>query len=136
MKFRVLIFVFEYVFSFEFGRLVTKCSSSSPLITDIILSCAQEQESVNFVVIGEPTPLQRHRTLKCGKNYNPSSKAQADFAKSCEMFMPEVPLVGPLDVSIDFYFTRPKYHYRTGKYSHLLKIDADTWHSNRPGAVS
>ena len=34
------------------------------------------------------------------------------------------PITGPVRVEIDFFFARPKSHYRTGKYSGILKPDA------------
>lgn len=34
-------------------------------------------------------------------------------------------------MTLEFYVDRPKSHYRTGKYSHLLKDNAPTWHTSR-----
>ena len=34
------------------------------------------------------------------------------------------PLTGPVSVSIEFFFSRPKAHYRTGKYSSVLRENA------------
>ncbi len=39
----------------------------------------------------------------------------------------------PLRVDMTFYMPRPKKHYRTGKYSHILRDDAPKmWHTNKP----
>ena len=35
-------------------------------------------------------------------------------------------------MGIVFYFNRPKSHYRTGKYSYLLKDDAPKYHTKTP----
>lgn len=41
-------------------------------------------------------------------------------------------LLGPVYMSYEFRFPRPKNHFRTGKFSHVLKDDAPTWHTNTP----
>ena len=35
-------------------------------------------------------------------------------------------------MGVVFYFNRPKSHYRTGKYSYLLRDDAPTHHTKTP----
>lgn len=83
-----------------------------------------------FVIEGEPQALSRHRHLLNSKiMYNPSAKLQNQFAKDSISHMPATPLSGPLEVSLLFYFTRPKIHYRTGKLSGVLKVTAPTFHS-------
>ena len=38
-----------------------------------------------------------------------------------------------IQVDMTFYMPRPKKHYRTGKYSDLLRDDTPkTWHTNKP----
>lgn len=39
------------------------------------------------------------------------------------------PLAGPVEVHLVFWLPRPRSHYRTGKFSHLLRADAPA----RPG---
>jgi len=39
---------------------------------------------------------------------------------------------GPVQLGCRFHFARPKKHYRTGKYSHLLREDAPTYMSKTP----
>ncbi len=41
-------------------------------------------------------------------------------------------LDGPVSMSCIFWFTRPKKHYRTGKYSHLLRDDAPVYKGSAP----
>lgn len=42
------------------------------------------------------------------------------------------PFDGPVSVSIAFVLPRPKKHYRTGRFAHLLRPDAPTWHTTKP----
>lgn len=42
------------------------------------------------------------------------------------------PLTGPLAVSFSFAMPRPKSHYRTGIYDHLLKPGAPAGHTSKP----
>ena len=49
--------------------------------------------------------------------------------------MPDEPLEGPLEVRLLFYFSRPKNHYRSGRYAHILKDGADCWHIKRNGKM-
>lgn len=39
---------------------------------------------------------------------------------------------GKVLLSVDFYFSRPKSHFRSGKNAHLLKDDAPQWHIQTP----
>lgn len=39
---------------------------------------------------------------------------------------------GPLEVDVIFTMTRPKSHYRTGKFAHELKPDAPHYHTSKP----
>lgn len=39
---------------------------------------------------------------------------------------------GRVSLKVDFYFARPKSHYRSGKNAHLLKDDAPEWHTQTP----
>lgn len=45
------------------------------------------------------------------------------------------PLTGPIEFSFHFVMPRPKHHYRTGKWSALLKPDAPTAHTIKPDAT-
>lgn len=46
-----------------------------------------------------------------------------------------VPFTCALEVSFTFWLLRPKNHYRTGKYSHLLRDDSPEHHVVRPDAL-
>ena len=44
------------------------------------------------------------------------------------------PYDGPICVDVEFYFRRPKKHFRTGKFSQLLRDDAPKRHAVKPDA--
>ena len=90
------------------------------------------EKMISFTVHGEPLPLQRHRTAR-GIMYNPSEKYQKSFYEACKTYLPQIPWDGAIEAKIVFYMSRPKNHYRTGSYSHLLKSDVKRWHSSRQG---
>ena len=77
---------------------------------------------MNFKVYFPPTSLKRHRHSKFGTHtYDPSSKDKKDFVNKIANLIPDKPLEGALKAKLFFYEKRPKSHYRTGKYSHILK---------------
>lgn len=43
-------------------------------------------------------------------------------------------LAGPVAVRVVASFARPKAHYRTGRFAHLLRDDAPYWHTQAPDA--
>lgn len=86
---------------------------------------------IYFEVIGNPTPQQRHRHR--GKfTYDPSAKDKERFLFKSIKHRPEEPITTPLRIQMEFVFSRPKSHYRTGKYSTLLKEHIPTMHITRP----
>jgi Holliday junction resolvase RusA-like endonuclease len=42
------------------------------------------------------------------------------------------PLDEPVELYLNFYFSRPKGHYRSGKYSNVLRDDAPFLHGTKP----
>jgi Holliday junction resolvase RusA-like endonuclease len=87
---------------------------------------------LRFQVNYKPTPLKRPRLVKSNIVYDPSKKDKKDWLNLCRKYAPPVPLAGPLRMNIEFYFARPKCHYRTGKYSKELKATAPHIHTNMP----
>ena len=63
---------------------------------------------------------------------DPSASDKGDFLSIIQKNAPEEPFKQPLSVSIFFYFSRPKSHFKTGKNSHLLKDYAPSWHTSKP----
>jgi len=83
----------------------------------------------------KPRSQQRHKARRAGNKvfmYDPSSKDKDSFRKQASKFAPKHPLEGPISVSMVFSMPRPKSHYRTGKYSHLLKKDVPSRHTSKP----
>jgi Holliday junction resolvase RusA-like endonuclease len=95
-----------------------------------IINGTWSPRSIYLIVPGEPRPLSRHMFSR-GRMYNPSAKYQKDFLEVAKPFLPPNPLTGPLNAEILFYFSRPKSHYRTGKYNNELKKSAPSFHSGR-----
>ena len=124
---------------------------SIPFSTSFLFSCAKRQSSscvwenlqfdkdqiddfksheFKFTVFGEPMPLSRHRYHK-GIMYNPSAKFQRQFLRDSLPYLPLEPLSGAIEMELAFFFQRPLSHFRSGRYSHLLKPTAPRYHSSR-----
>ena len=80
-------------------------------------------------VIYEPTSLKRHRHTKGGRTYDPSSKEKSDFLKLLDL--PLNKMEKPINCTLYFYSTRPKNHYRSGKYSNELKPNAPVYNTSK-----
>lgn len=94
-----------------------------------------KQPDIFLVVLGEPKAQKRHRTVNMGKfnrQYDPSASDKKDFLSMVQDKAPEQPFDCPLELVVNFYFTRPKSHYKTGKNAHILKDNAPTWHTSKP----
>tara|TARA_Y100000296_G_C5146940_1_gene244256 strand:- start:520 stop:936 length:417 start_codon:yes stop_codon:yes gene_type:complete len=76
---------------------------------------------IKFTIHGKPIALKRHRVSKNGRMYDPSYKDKKQIWLQIAQFKPKRPLTGDIFIKLIFYMPRPKHHYRTGKYSHLLK---------------
>ena len=53
--------------------------------------------------------------------YDPSYKDKKQIWLQIAKYKPKKPLKGDIYMKVIFYFQRPKNHFRSGKYSHLLK---------------
>ena len=87
---------------------------------------------IKFTIPGKPKALKRHRVSKFGGMYDPSSKDKKDIMIQMAQFKPKVPLDGNIALTLRFTLPRPKNHYRTGKYKHLLKDSSPELHSVKP----
>ena len=76
---------------------------------------------IEVVLKGVPKALKRHRSTRYGRMYDPSSKDKKDIWLQIAKFKPETPLAGDIMLKLIFTMPRPKSHYRTGKFKHLLK---------------
>ena len=86
-------------------------------------------KQIKFIVEGSPKALKRYKfVIKTGHTYDPSKADKRDFLQLAKNSAPKSPLYGPISVQIKFLIKRPKAHFRTGKYSKLLKDNAPIWH--------
>ena len=83
---------------------------------------------MHFTVLGTPKALARPRFTKRGIVYDPSDHDKRAFALQASVFKPKKPIEGAIKLTLGFFFSHPKSHYRTGKYSHILK---DNFSKNR-----
>ena len=96
--------------------------NSSEISIELTKDFAREYEfDVNF----PPTSLKRHRHTKFGNHtYDPSAGEKKEFLKKLIPTLPKTPLTKPIKAELYFYETRPKSHYRTGKFAGELKPSA------------
>ena len=87
---------------------------------------------IEFTIPGNPKPQQRHRVARNGRMYDPSSKDKKQTWLQIALHCPKLPLAGDISIKLVFYMARPKNHYRTGKYKHLLKDNVSEYHSYKP----
>lgn len=85
-----------------------------------------------FFIAGTPKPQARPRFARRGKFVTTYSQT-TDWKKVCiknakEIFACVGMYENAIRVDLDFFFQRPKSHYRTGKFSHLLRDDAPKYH--------
>lgn len=76
---------------------------------------------ISFTITGQPIALKRHRVARNGRMYDPSYKDKKQIWLQIAKYKPKQPLKGDIYLKVIFYFKRPKKHFRSGKYSHLLK---------------
>ena len=93
----------------------------------------------NFFAPGIPKPQPRPRAVAINgvvRMYTPSNvkgwRQSVKIAVINEGVKPREPLAGSISVNLGFIFERPKSHFRSGKYSHLLKDDAPDFHTKKP----
>ena len=77
----------------------------------------------------EPVSLKRHRHRLHGGTYDPSKKEKEDFIKVITG-LPTDKMSNPIKCILNFYCKRPKSHYKTGKFSNILKETAPKYNIN------
>ena len=88
---------------------------------------------VEFRVFGLPAPQGSKRHLGNGIMVESSKKVRPwrqDVMVAAERAYKGEAINNPVRLEIDFFFARPKSHYRTGKYSDLLKPNAPIYASS------
>ena len=91
----------------------------------------------HLIVFGNPKAMGRPRAVRRGKFAGvhedlKDTKHKATLAVIAQQKSPDELLTGPLRVSIQFWFQRPKNHYGTGKNLGILKYSAPRYHISRP----
>ena len=76
---------------------------------------------ISFFIKGKPKALKRHRSTRTGRMYDPSAKDKKQIWLQIAKFKPKTALAGDIMLKLVFTMPRPKSHYRTGKFKHLLK---------------
>ena len=91
---------------------------------------------IEIILQGKPRALKRHRPSARGGYYDPSSKDKKQMWLQIAKFKPKAPLTGDIMVKLLFVMPRPKHHFRTGKFKHLLKSKFENiyWHRTKPDA--
>ena len=90
----------------------------------------------SFKVNGQPKPQPRPRAFVRGGRasvYNPdSAKEWKNAVRYAVHGLINKPISRPVNVCLEFYMPRPKSHYRSGKFSHVLKDSAPRRHVKTP----
>ena len=84
-----------------------------------------------ITIEGNPLSLKRHRHSKWG-TYDPSKKDKQEFRKKVMKAYKGKTFIDAVRVGLSFGMKRPKSHYRSGKYSHLLKHNAPEYCKKTP----
>jgi crossover junction endodeoxyribonuclease RusA len=91
---------------------------------------------IKFYVEGDPRAQPRARVYNkiavSAPRKNPIWSWREAITIAAKEHRPENPIDGPIHLVIEFKMRRPRSHYRTGKYSQLLKPNAPDWHINIP----
>ena len=87
----------------------------------------------DIIIKGIPLAQKRHRHIgKFVRVYDPSSKDKKSFASKLNKQWKKKALNGNILLFVTYYMPRPKKHYRTGKFSNVLKKDAPEYHKIKP----
>jgi Holliday junction resolvase RusA-like endonuclease len=91
---------------------------------------------INEFILGTPKAQPRVKAFSRGGKAGVFTPKTADsWRKTVEIALKrhaEKNLSGAMMVELNFYFARPKSHFRTGKYSHIMKDDAPKFHMKKP----
>lgn len=95
------------------------------------------QYDYELVILGSPKSQGRPRARNAGKFVQiyddpKSRKAKQGIIEIIQAKAPTKPLDCPLQLDLNFYLSRPKGHYRTGRNSGNLKSSAPLLHISRP----
>ena len=98
---------------------------------------------ITITVLGNPVPQKRHRTVTRDRNgkplpfaraYDPSRDDKRKLALMAQSQAPAKPIAEPIELKVVAVFARPRSHYRTGRFSGILRDAAPHWHTSKPDA--
>jgi len=96
-------------------------------------------DKITFKVPGRPRPQGSMRWVKSKNTGQPvptTNKKMKEWRSDVGWFAHQVIVnrrfVGGVGATLIFTFERPKKHYRTGKFSHILRDDAPERHTQTP----
>ena len=91
---------------------------------------------INENILGTPKAQPRVKAFSRGGKAGVFTPKTADsWRKTVEIALKrhaDKNLSGAIQVELNFYFARPKSHFRTGKFSHIMKDDAPKHHLKKP----
>lgn len=102
------------------------------------IATPEQQLAVEFRVNGLPAP----QGSKSFKGYRGGRPIMVESSQKVGPWRTDVRLAAeraytgdiisvPVHLNVDFFFARPKSHYRTGKYSDFLRADAPQWATSK-----
>lgn len=114
----------------------------------MLFNCAtiDHCKRIEFVVLGRPQTAGSKRAFpgqrQDGSLYvnvtddNPKGKAWRTLVqdRAREAHAGDL-LLGPIRLEVTFYFSRPRSHFRTGKFARALKDSAPRFHTVKPDAT-
>lgn len=86
---------------------------------------------IRLQVLGDPKAQKRHRFARRKGFMAKIDDSQADkqaFLLMVQQHAPVKPFEGPLRITMEFFFARPKSHYN----KHGVKPNAPIWHTSKP----
>src|SRR5262245_5562628 len=88
------------------------------------------RRTIGFTVFGVPVP--QGSKMPYGGEANPHLSPWRSTVAEKAAEATNEPLLGPVEVTAEFVFPRPKGHFRTGRRAGELKDSAPYWHTIKP----
>lgn len=91
-------------------------------------------QKIEFEVLGTAVP-QGSKTVFGGRAVDANAKRLKPWraaVTAAARAAGGAPLEGPVRLRVHFFFERPKAHFRTGRFSHLLRDDAPEYVAVKP----
>ena len=79
---------------------------------------------MRIYIPGTPDVKMRPRATKNGRMYDPNAQAKEASIQKAQITGNDRIFTGPMSVEFTFVFPRPRSHFRTGKFSNVLRADA------------